>query len=97
MVDRYSHGAALIEAERLRQIEKGYDAAHDDGHEIVELVNAARAYATIAGYPFSRGYATHLWPWGAESFHPEPDTEGNLVKAGALIAAALDLIHRRAS
>lgn len=34
------------------------------------------------------------WPWDVSWWKPTPDVEGNLVKAGALIAAELDRLAR---
>lgn len=46
-----SVGARMIQAERLRQIaDKGYDDQHDSNHVDHELVQAALAFITAAGY-----------------------------------------------
>lgn len=91
-------GAEAITIERQRQIaEEGYDAEHDAGHAD-ELARAAAVYAAPPGH--NRESAIGLWPWDAEFYKPEadPTTEGRirtLVKAGALIAAAIDSLAAR--
>lgn len=87
-------GVALIAAERRRQIEaEGYTAEHDANHGAEVLAKAAATYADKAsqpdewvGKPFPR---LDRWPWRDEDFKPQ-DRRTALVKAGALIAAALD-------
>ena len=80
-----SAGVDLIAAERRRQVEvEGYNPGHDAGHA-TELAMAAACYAipTLSG----RG----LWPWAPSYWRPTPgDRVRELVKAGALIAAAID-------
>lgn len=78
-------GVELIAAERTRQIEvEGYTLEHDEMfHGVDVLVTAAAAYLGRAP-----------WPWSPEKFK-KADGDGyyvtrNLVKAGALIAAAID-------
>lgn len=87
-------GVALIAQERGRQIqEEGYDDAHDAGQGHA-LARAGVAYA-IAG----TGHVVDVdddveawqwWPWSTEAWKPSYDLVRNLVKAGALIAAAID-------
>lgn len=76
-------GVALIAKERRRQVEvEGWDADHDSGHSVADLANAASAYCN--SNPF-------LWPWSRDSYKPK-DRLANLVRAGALTAAAIDLL-----
>lgn len=97
-VQRGHDGAALIAAERLRQIEQeGYTAEHDDGHPD-EMAMAAIGYIeastlTDAAYLPRPNH----WPWDPESWKPSPDPIRNLVKAGALIAAEIDRLQRAAT
>lgn len=87
-----SRGVALISAERDRQpAEEGYTAEHDRGHAS-QLAAAGAAYAgagrhqiqgTEPGMPF-------LWPWNPSFWKPGAGAVRTLVKAGALIAAAID-------
>lgn len=89
----------LIAAERDRQVnEEGYDAEHDAGHAH-ELIRAARSYAYEAriGVAAEGASITHLpgqppseWPWAERYWKPTGDPVRDLVKAGALIAAAID-------
>jgi hypothetical protein len=88
-------GAELIAEERERQVkEEGWKAAHDDTHENEELVLAALAYATCRLDLFLRGAA--YWPWAREHWRPSWDQVRNLTKAGALIAAEIDRLQRKA-
>lgn len=83
-------GVSLIAAERTRQVEeKGFDEIHDADHDTYEFVSAAAVYiGCYEGVPKEELFA--LWPWDRHSLHPEKDNVKNLVKAGALIAAAID-------
>lgn len=80
-------GATSIAIERQRQIEtEGYTTEHDADHSVSTLVNAAEAYL---------GWGLKTWPWSEKDFKPDPTDDGmyhrrDLVKAGALIAAAID-------
>lgn len=85
-------GIERIAAERKRQIEvEGYTPEHDAEHDPLELMMAAWVYLQAAAHPSQQANAA-LWPWEPESFKPSPDPARNLEKAGALIAAALDLL-----
>jgi hypothetical protein len=85
-------GVQLIAAERLRQQEiEGYDLLHDRGH-YDDLALAGATYALtsdmrldgVSGVPVT-------WPWDKPYWKPTPDDRvRELVKAGALIAAAID-------
>lgn len=100
-------GAALIVAERQRQIDvEGYDGDHDFG-AADDLAVAGACYAL----PQSRRAVRRreligdnvkvtvtvalwgeLWPWGEAYWKPSDDRRRELVKAGALIAAAIDAL-----
>ena len=88
------NGAELIAQERERQIqEEGYDAAHGAGQGHA-LARAGVAYA-IAGTGHMVDVdddvvAWSWWPWATEAWKPSRDMVRNLVRAGALIAAAID-------
>jgi hypothetical protein len=76
-------GIEMIATERERQIvSEGYTIDHDNNHDVDELVSAAVAYAWNN---------VDMWPWELETWKPSEDINRNLVKAGALIAAAIDL------
>jgi hypothetical protein len=98
-------GIELIAEERKRQIEKeGYSALHDSNHKPSESIRAAEAYieaATINAdgredkvlleyYKAEKGQ--NCWPWGMVTFKPTT-AKRDLVKAGALIAAAIDRLQ----
>lgn len=81
----------LIAAERQRQItEEGWDAEHDRGHRD-QLIRAGVVYAQSARVSLSAQAAVmHGWPWERRFWKPTGDYVRDLVKAGALIAAAID-------
>lgn len=89
---------------------EGYTSAHDDDHEPDELVRAGIAYAltslahpdkdgTVSVGMIHRGVrsnwlesANSIWPWDQG---PKPQTmRRDLVRAAALLLAALDRIDR---
>lgn len=75
-------GAELIALERLRQVvDEGYTPDHDAQHGAEPLLRAAAAYLDRD---------PDRWPWNPQSFKISHDRHRDLVKAGALIAAALD-------
>lgn len=85
-------------AERFRQPEvEGFDAAHDDDHEVGELATAGAAYAKMASWHltqtahdpvnFNRKLTLpNWWPWSADWWKPT-GFRRDLVKATALIVA----------
>lgn len=95
-------GASLIYNERWRHDSLGWTAEHDKGHA-GELVRAADAYVQHSAMVIENPYQAPelllhpldfgVWPasWGRDTWKPE-DVITNLVKAGALIAAAIDSI-----
>lgn len=96
--------AEEIAAERHRQISgEGYDLAHDDRYHHGELERAAAWYALgdIRG-PVTQAEDQMLfsdqffgWPWHLDGWKPT-DARRNLVKAGALLIAAIGRIDRAA-
>lgn len=100
------NGIELIVVERDRQLyEKGWTARHDDGHDKAELTAASCCYAALARrqadgtiqMPGSEIPAPSGWPWEVEWWHPSNDPVRNLVKAGALIAAEIERLQRKAN
>lgn len=93
-------GTDLITKERQRQIEgEGWTAEHDDSLGDGELAQAGGCYAIKAaeelGLSISKAYLRwpSAWPFDEEDYKPtEPLRQ--LVKAGALIAAEIDRLHR---
>ena len=98
-------GIELIAAERERQIKKGWNAFHDDDHKNADLTLAAMAYAHEGAarqgnwLNFPRTHPKknppRQWPFDDYYWNPEEDAIGNLVKAGALIAAEIDRLQRK--
>lgn len=88
------NGAELILEERKRQIEKkNRSSEHDDLHIRGELAVAASCYA-LRNSPLARSVNLfELWPWKHRDWKPK-DHIGNLVRAGALIAAEIDRVQR---
>lgn len=87
-------GIELLMDERNRQItEEGYTHEHDSQHNSQEFIGAAIAYAvaSLRGASYSSGLK--WWPWEETGFKPSMDERRNLVKAGALIAAAIDRLQ----
>jgi len=105
-------GVSLIADERMRQADaEGFNAAHDDKYGPGTLAMAAIIYATCAASSpntraqlreYSRqGISPNHWPWPPEFWKPGPDDSTQsrireLTKAGALIAAEIDYLRRRA-
>lgn len=95
------NGAELIAKERERQIlEEGWSPEYDDNHTDMELLKAAESYLVAVSTPDEEGDENGKprpawdWPWYAK---PSEDPIRNLTKAGALIAAEIDRLQRRAS
>lgn len=83
----YPGGVQAIAAERARQIEKGYTPEHDALHQPRDLIDAAMGYLVTAGEEDVNPYIHYPWM----DFKRGTPTE-HLARAGALIAAALDLM-----
>lgn len=106
MNENSATGAALIMAERLRQVvSEGWTPEHDRQHDGEALVAAAVCYLTAPsesplvrnavlvshGPTAGEPWAPSQWPWHARFWKPTPDDRiRELVKAGALIAAEID-------
>lgn len=84
-------GAELIAAERARQVsDEGYTPEHDATHRVADLVDAATAY--LAPYSSDTECGELAWPWDPAGFKPQNPVR-DLVRAGALIAAAIDRLQ----
>jgi hypothetical protein len=82
-----------VMAERRRQVEvEGFTAAHDDGYIQGTLARAAGSYCIHASGAFSGADSIPpaLWPWSVDWWKPA-GMRRDLVKAGALVLAELDL------
>ena len=101
-------GIELITKERQRQINvKGYTAHHDAEHNVTELIDAAMSYVDAARTDYmneTEGLHPEVlkqhydsikqltWRWDDNSFKPTSSFK-DLIKAGALIAAAIDRLQ----
>src|SRR4051794_37688884 len=95
MLEQPSGGTRIL-TERIRQIEeKGFDKEHDVGR-YMELLAAADCYIGAAWellVPETEGIfgdPPEFWPWDKDAWHPEATAKENMVKAGALVAAAIN-------
>ena len=93
-------GAAIITAERERQIEgEGWTDEHDAKYTEGQLASAAACYALAdrdrRGF-YGDSSIKKYWPWDPVWWKPTPDDRiRELAKAGALIAAEIDRIMRK--
>lgn len=86
------NGTELIADERKRQIEvEGYNSEHDKNEDFMTLTQAAISYC-IGAIGGNKNACLDWWPWRTEYFKHK-NIERDLVRAGALIAAALDRLH----
>lgn len=96
------NGISLIAAERRAHVEReGWTDHNDDGYLHGELAQAAACYADTAAMQERRPdavippcYWHKDWPFHKSWFKPRQGLLRNLVKAGALIAAAIDRVLR---
>ncbi|WP_439449807.1 hypothetical protein [Stenotrophomonas sp. ATs4] len=93
-------GVAAIADERQRQLQaEGFTREKDQQYRRGELAKAATAYVQLAAMDLETGTRDHIawhgppavWPWAREWWKPV-DARRDLVRAGALIAAQIDLI-----
>lgn len=102
MTDTFSRGAIDIEAERRRQVrDERWTPEHDDEHAQGELAltaavlacdsTGAHVVATVDGCPDS----PPLWARQLRNKHAK-DRRRQLVIAGALVAAEVDRLDRKA-
>lgn len=90
-----SYGVQKIAAERTRQIEeKGYDPIHDskDPRSVIEGARAYIHHAIGLEYGVDLTAEECGWPWD-EKFWKPGSPEQDLIKAGGMIAADLDVIE----
>lgn len=95
-----SAGMRAIADERRRQVEaEGFSPEADSDYKAGELAKAALAYVQLAAMDLAAGGREHIatgtppacWPWHRLWWTPR-DARRDLVRAGALIAAQLDVI-----
>lgn len=85
---------SLIVEERIKQIIRhGYDQSHDDKHADFTLVEAAIAYLSYVATG-DLTFAPETWPLD-EPFLPEELPMKNMMKAAALVLAAMEAYRRR--
>jgi hypothetical protein len=97
-------GVKAIADERERQLQaEGFTRDSDQQYRRGELAKAATAYVQLAAMDLEAGGRSHIawhgpaavWPWAPEWWKPV-DARRDLVRAGALIAAQIDLIDSQA-
>ena len=102
MNDESASAVDLIVAERNRQISHHlWTSSHDDEHQAGEMADAAACYALCKTKRDRVVWNTTLrqliWPWATMWWNPSPeDRVRELVKAGALIVAEIERLHRLA-
>lgn len=85
--------AGELLAERRRQInEEGWTPKHDERRAASDLALAGAAYAMSAGSLPISGLPAAVWPFG-DGFKRK-DPRHDLVRAGALIVAAIERLDR---
>ncbi|HGM6050655.1 TPA: hypothetical protein ACOEPG_000442 [Stenotrophomonas maltophilia] len=98
-------GIKAIASERERQLcMEGFSRDSDQQYREGELARAATAYVQLAAMDLQVGSRKHIasqeppffWPWAPEWWKPV-DARHDLVRAGALIAAQIDLIDSHAA
>jgi hypothetical protein len=97
-------GISIIAAERRRQLEtEDWTPEHDDEHIKGELAQAAACYAWPPMRPIEvkKAWPWQPWEWKPELFSIDASEDERratriqvLAKAGALIAAEIDRLHR---
>lgn len=100
MAEKNETGVEIIARERKRQVGvKGYTPEHDDEHDQSELAKAAVCYAIPNRAAIQ---AVQWWPWAnapvinynVHNPRGRKSRISELAKAGALIAAEIDRLHR---
>lgn len=83
-------GSYMIAVERERQvIDEGYNAEHDHVHTPMTLARAAVSYILCNDEKKRNVARNTYWPWEDKYYKPR-DMKRNLIRAGALVAAAID-------
>lgn len=89
----------LFEERVRQQIGEPWTIAHDDAGEDGDLAFAGACYAQEAGHQMRQGRGPNghpafvSWPWGQDAWKPGVARRA-LVKAGALIIAAIERLDR---
>ena len=92
------NGIDLIVAERQRQVSgEGWSSIHDDTHDRGEMAISAACYAANETVADVKVGAVDAWPWGScYDKRKKHDRIRQLTIAGALIAAEIDRLQRKA-
>lgn len=84
-------------SERILQIGKGYDAAHDDEHAKGELLYAGVVHTLPYLGPITLGQlvdvANRLWPW-SHKYQKSCDRRRDLVIAASYLVAEIERLDR---
>ncbi|AFA44896.1 hypothetical protein [Rhodobacter capsulatus] len=94
----------VLDERRGQRTREGFDAAHDDAHELGEMALAGACYAREAWSALALGvgdtpvpgWAPEDWPWHSSWWKPSGNRR-NLVKAAALILAEIERLDRAAA
>lgn len=87
-----------LTSERIRQVKVlGYDAAHDDREHSLDVLLAGAASYLCASSDDPRGKdaARQTWPFDNGGHFENQDQRTYLVRAGAMVIAAIELLDRR--
>jgi len=88
-----THAVRDVIGERRRQVEaEGWTPEHDDQYQHGSIAQAAGCYALHASGIY-QGMFPAVWPWMPKWWKPTTPRR-DLVKAGALILAAIEQIDR---
>ena len=84
---------SLIMGERCRQVEKGYDAKHDESHNRGELCQAGAAMAVrsqaISHHQPVFELGNRMWPW-KDGLPERSSSTRDLIIAASLLVAELE-------
>ena len=97
-----SPAVASVLAERIEQVDKhGRSAEHDATHQVLDLLCATSAYSTCAAFQLAEAgegepefEGAKEWPF-TDGYKPR-DVRTNLVKATAMLLAAIDRLDATA-
>jgi len=95
--DDLSKAISDVMAERDRQVNaEGFTSEHDDQYSDGQLERAAASYALFDCRPIGRWFINDIWAWSSKWWKPRTHRE-NLVRAAALLIAAIEKIDRAAA
>ncbi len=95
--DDLSKAMSDVMAERDRQENvEGFTADHDDQYDDGQLERAAASYALFDCRRVGHWFINDIWAWSSKWWKPRSHRE-NLVRAAALLIAAIEKIDRASS